>query len=50
MDDLRLIEMFKRLSTTEQIRLNDRLKEVIDHSRSSEYKQFPSRDPLQTIP
>ena len=50
MDDLRLIEMFKRLSTTEQIHLNDRLKEVIARSPASEDKQFHAPDPPRTIP
>ena len=50
MDDLTLLKLFQQLKTTEQIAFNNNLKEVIDHSRSSEYKQFPSRDPLQTIP
>ena len=50
MDELKLIWMFKRLSTTEQIHLNDRLKEVIARSQASEDKQFPLPDPPLTIP
>ena len=50
MNELDFIELYKKLTTKEQIDFNDRLKEVIGHSQAFEYKQFHERDLPQIIP
>ena len=50
MNELDFIELYKKLTTKEQIDFNDRLKEVIGHSPAFEYKQSHERDLRQIIP